>query len=202
MESKWHLIIAAGPSLTRKDCDLLRTLKLPTTAINCAVFFAPWADVLFAADGVWWRHYGWMVNWYKGRRVAKTFRHPDVERWTGKGWPRTGGNSGHMGILHAVDDGARNIAIYAFDQKVPEAGEPNAGKVHFHGDHPKVARDGSRTNMGNGSGIKAWPNLMDATAVDLKRRGVRVVNISRFSALNCFERMTVEEFVDMVGGDS
>lgn len=196
MESEWEIIIAAGPSLTRRDCDALRGIG-HTTAVNCAVFAAPWAHCLFAADGVWWRHYGWMVNWYKGHRVAKTFRAPTVEKWTGKGWARTGGNSGHMAMLYRVDAGARNLALLGFDQQVPVEGK-NAGKVHYHGDHPKKARDGSRTNMGNGTGIKAWPRLMDATANDLKRRGVRVVNLSRETALTCFPRMTVKEFLEMV----
>lgn len=191
----WTLIIASGPSLTRSDCDLLRGIGY-TIAINNAVVLAPWADELFAADGSWWRYYGPKVAWFKGRRVSKTFKDHRVERWRPSGWPRTGGNTGHMGIQRAVDLGATNIAIIGFDQSVPKDG-PNAGKKHYHGDHPQQVGN-ARTRLGNAEGIAGWPREMALTARDLQRRGARVVNLSRETALDCFERMTPEEFVEMV----
>ena len=61
----WFIIIASGPSLTRKDAEALRNAGTGI-AINCAVFFAPWAGYLFAADHVWWRHYAPKIKWFKG----------------------------------------------------------------------------------------------------------------------------------------
>lgn len=192
--SEWSVVIASGPSLTRADCDALRGIGY-TIAINNAVVLAPWADELFAGDGTWWRFYGPKVAWFKGRRVSKTFKDHAVERWRSSGWPRTGNNSGHMGIQRAVDRGARNIAIIGFDQSVPKDG-PNAGKKHYHGDHPQQVGN-ARTKLGNAEGIADWPRMMALTARDLQRRRVRVVNLSRETALKCFPRVSVEEFLGM-----
>ncbi len=185
----WCFIIATGPSRTNADTNALRGLGT-IVAINCAVFYAPWADHLFAADSVWWRYYTPMIDWYKGIRVSRTHRAPDVKMWRGKGWPRTGGNSGHMGIQYAVDLGYKNLGLLGFDQS------KTGGKAHCHADHPKAAKDGKRTNMANAGGIGAWPRLMNKTAIDLKERGINVVNLSRATALQCFPRQTVEKFLE------
>lgn len=186
--SDWTIVIASGPSLTRADCDSLRGIGY-TIAVNNSVFFAPWVDELYASDGRWWEYYARKVSWFKGHCVTRTFNGPGIERWAGKGWPRTGGNSGHQGIQRAADRLPPNIAILGFDQKkAPD------GKVHFHGDHP--SHDGQRiTRLGNANNIANWPGNMDRTAVDLKNRGKRVVNLSRDTALTCFERMSVEDFL-------
>lgn len=186
---EWYIIVACGPSLRRKDTEALRHAGV-TVAVNCAVFFAPWAKILFAADAVWWRYYISKVVWFKGCRVSRSYRASNVQQWRGKNWPRTGGNSGHMAIQYAVDDGARNIVLLGFDQFKTE------GKAHFHADHPRVTQKGARTNMANAGGIAAWPRLMTKTSIDLKQRGIRVINLSRQTALRCFPRLTVKEFLE------
>lgn len=188
---KWCSIIAAGPSLQRDDVELLRNVG-PAIAINCAVFFAPWAGTLFAADSVWWRYYTPKIEWYKGERVSRTHKAAGIKIWRGKSWSRTGGNSGHMGIQYAVDEGAKNIVLLGFDQ------QKTAGKAHFHIDHPRAAKDGKRTNMANAGGIAAWPRLMARTAIDFKERGITVINLSRQTALNCFPRMSVSQFLEEI----
>ena len=187
--AEWFLIVASGPSLVRDDVELLRN-KVQAVAVNCAVFFCPWAEYLFAADSVWWRHYASKVEWYKGHRISRTHSATGVEMWRGTTWARTGGNSGHMAIQYAVDQGAKNIALLGFDQ------QRTKGLSHFHADHPKFSPSGQRTNMANAGGIGAWARLMDRTAEDLKERKVRVINLSRATALKCFPRMTVEQFLD------
>jgi len=97
-----------------------------------------------------------------------------------------------MAIQYAVDQGAKNIILLGFDQS------KTGGKAHFHSDHPKMREDGTRTNMANAGGIAAWPRLMNRTALDLKDRGVNVINLSRETALTCFPRMTVERFLEDV----
>jgi len=188
---EWCLIVASGPSLRRDDVELFRN-KVSAVAVNCGIFYTPWADYLFAADSVWWRHYASKVTWYKGKRVSRTHNAPGVELWRGKNWPRTGGNSGHMAIQYAVDQGFQNIALLGFDQ------QRTAAKSHFHADHPKMGKDGRRTNMANAGGIQAWPRLMTRTAQDLSDKGVRVINLSSATALKCFERMTPQQFLEDV----
>jgi hypothetical protein len=182
--------VATGPSRTNADTNLLRGIG-PMVTVNCAVFYAPWAEYVFAADSVWWRHYGPMIAWYKGTRVSRTHKGKNIQSWRGN-WPRTGGNSGHMAIQYAVDQGAKNIVLLGFDQ------QKTNGEAHCHADHPKFKDNGQRTNMANAGGVGAWPRLMDRTAKDLKERGVKVINLSRETALTCFPRMTVEKFVEEV----
>lgn len=188
---EWWFIIATGPSRNNADTNALRGLG-PTVAVNCAVFYAPWAEYVFAVDSVWWRHYGPKIKWYKGQRVSKTHRAPGITNWRGQGWLRTGGNSGHMAVQFAVDQGAENIALLGFDQ------QKTGGRAHCHADHPKTREDGKRTNMANAGGIAAWPRLMGRTAMDLRERGVKVLNLTRETALTCFPRLTVEEFLEDV----
>jgi len=187
--SEWYIIVASGPSLRRADAEALRHVGV-TVAVNCAVFFTPWARYLFAADAVWWRYYTPKVSWFKGHRVSRSYRAADVEQWRGASWPRTGGNSGHMAIQYAVDQGAKNIALLGFDQSKTK------GKAHFHIDHPNMSNKGERTNMANAGGIAAWPRLIDKTAVDLQQRKIDVINLSRETMLTCFPRMTVEQFLE------
>lgn len=170
----------------RSDLDALRG-KCRTVAVNCAVFFAPWADVLYASDRSWWKYYGPKVQWFKGIRISRNMKAPGVQPWKGKGWKRTGGNSGHLAIQYAVDQGGRNLAIIGFDH------QKTNGKAHCHEDHPQ--RPIAGVQLGNVDGIHNWPKAMDATAQDLKHMGVKVVNLSRETALTCFPRMTVEEFL-------
>ncbi len=185
----WWIIIATGPSLCREDYEALRGYGR-TVVVNCAVFYAPWADVLFAADAIWWRYYGVKIKWFKGKRVSRSYKSPTVECWRGKTWKRTGGNSGHLAIQYAADHGAKNIAIIGFDQQLTD------GKVHCHEDHPAQAANGENTSLGNAHGISGWPRSMNATAIDLKELGVRVVNLTRVTALRCFPQMTTEKFLE------
>jgi hypothetical protein len=186
----WCLVAATGPSLMREDLDALRPHVDYAIAVNCAVFFAPWANEIFAADSVWYRYYGPKIAWFKGNRVSRTHRAPNVVPWRGHGWARTGGNSGHMAIQRGVDLGYKQIALIGFDQ------QKTGGRAHCHIDHPRQATDGKRTNMANANGVAAWPRLMARTAGDLLERGVTVINLSRETALRCFPRMTVERFLE------
>lgn len=95
-----------------------------------------------------------------------------------------------MTIQYAVDIGFKHIALLGFDQ------QKTGGKAHCHADHPKEAQDGKRTNMANAGGIGAWPRLMTRTSLDLKEREINVVNLSRATALRCFPRLTIENFLE------
>lgn len=189
--SDWWLIVATGPSFRRADADLFRD-KVTLLTVNCGIFFAPWAHYQFAADSVWWRHYGPKIGWFKGHRVSRTHRAPGMETWRGKDWKRTGGNSGHMAIQYAVDQGAKNILLLGFDQ------QKTGGRAHCHVDHPKMDEGGKRTNMANAGGIRSWPRMMARTAMELDDLGVNVINLSRETALTCFSRMTPEKFLEDV----
>ena len=187
----WGLVIGAGPSLKRSDLDLLRG-NVHSVAVNCAVFLAPWADELFAADNNWWDVYGPKVQWYKGHRTSRNGSRIAHKSWRGKGWARTGGNSGHMAIQY-ISETHSQVAIIGFDQQVAN------GRAHYHKDHQRRTEVGTRSVfLGNAEGARHWPNVMNKTSGDLKNRGVRVLNLSRETALTCFERMSVETFLTFI----
>lgn len=188
--SDWSLIIASGPSLTRADCDKLRGIG-HTTVINRAVFFAPWADCLYAGDQSFWKVYGPDVAWFRGERVTHQ-KYKDTRQFTGDHrFKRFGGNSGHQAIQYRVSLGELRIALLGFDHKHAED-----GRKHVHEDYPRQVRLGNETiSFGNAECVDHWVNIMDITAQDLQRMGAEVVNLSRDTALECFPRMTVEQFV-------
>jgi len=194
MRDCW-LLIASGPSLTRADCDLLRGL-CTTVAINNAIFLCPWADYLYAGDAKWWAHHGPEIKWFRGERVSHE-KYKGTRQFTGSGrFARFGGNSGHQAVQWAAINGAPGLALLGFDQKHRKLGKDEHGRPvvqrHFHGDHPP--------ELGNAQNIDHWPRMMDRTAVDLKRMEIPVLNLTRDTALTCFERITVEAFVEQVGG--
>lgn len=178
------LVVASGPSLTRRDCDFMRG-RFPTIAVNCAVWFAPWADVLYAADSKWWSYYGPKCQWFKGEKYSITAHRADVVRWRPTGWTSHGGNSGHQALQLAVERGAKRVYLLGFDHQHTD------GKTHFHGDHPRT----NRVRLGNAAHCGAWRQRMRRTAVELKNRGVEVINLSRQTGLTVFPRSTVDEVV-------
>lgn len=171
-------IFATGPSFLREDAEQARWCH--TIAVNCAVFYTPWADQLYACDLKWWRHYGPMIPWYRGEKwcFQKT---PGVEKFhRPRGFGTTLSNSGHQALLMAHSQGHKVIGLLGFDH------QHTKGKKHVHGDHPE--------RMGNAAGVDKWVGVMNQTAEVLGKKGITVINCSRDTALTCFPRMTVEEF--------
>jgi hypothetical protein len=187
----WWLCVATGPSLRRTDLDALRWIGERSIAANCGVFFAPWVGRHYAADEQWYRYYGWRTRpWYQGERYGAQTHRSDVKRWRHRlRWTEKGGNSGHHIIHMAVELGATRIAIIGYDH------QHTGGKTHVHGDHP--SRNGMR--MGNAQPAHVWARRMPATARDLARRGVQLINLTRVTAIQCFDRMTAPEFTEEYG---
>jgi len=92
----------------------------------------------------------------------------------------TGGNSGHMALNIAVLAGGGPIGLLGYDAK-----EGVNRKKHWFGDHPdKTAPT-----------YKDMVLTMRTTTPRLTELGVRVVNCSPGSAIDCFPRSTIEEFL-------
>ena len=176
---EWALIVGAGPSLARNDVNKLRAVGL-CIAVNCAIYYAPWADTLLAADKPWWKRYGPQLGWYEGDRVSLTYRSPGVELFDRSGWSLRNRNSGHLAIMHAVNKGWRKIALIGFDH------QNTNGKSHFHGDH--------QHGLSNPGNMGIWIDEIDSLAAQLD--GVEVVNLSRETAIRCFPRLSVEQFLE------
>lgn len=185
-------VVATGPSLNQHDVDLIEG-KGSVYAVNNAVFYAKFADVHYACDECWWKTYlPKRPEWFKGERLTVSpyyYRFDavklpaDYSDKEGAGFSRsairTGGNSGFQAINLAIISGFKTICLLGFDHQ--HTGE----KRHFHGDHPP--------GMGNAAPVNLWVKSMNAAAVNTF--GAKVINCSRETALECFERMTLEDFI-------
>lgn len=75
--------------------------------------------------------------------------------------------------------GARKIILLGFDMQSAD------GKSHWHGDHPGP--------LNRSSAFKTWIKNFDILARDLRDAGVDVVNATRVTALNCFQKANLED---------
>lgn len=183
--------LASGPSMCREDAEAVRG-RGKVIAIGNTGELAPFADVLYSADAAWWRHYGERHAGFTGRRVAlaQAKLPAGVEGLPYRNGPglgvdmiHTGQNSGYQAINLAFLEGARTIVLVGYDM------QHTGGRHHWHADHPRPLG-----NFNPGMPTLCQPKFLPL-ANDLKRRGVRVVNCSRETALTCFERMPLAEFL-------
>ncbi len=191
--SKW-VICAAGPSMARVDLRLLRRFRSwKVLAVNCTFRLLPHADVLYAGDLQWWVRYGAEAAGFAGEKwtrdpfAALKYRLHRVARRDGPGLCRergcvhSGGNSGFQAVNLAWHFGARQIVLLGFDMHRREAGQ------HWHAPHPAPL-----ANFSRGMPELCLPKF-SPLAHDLRARGVRVINASRATALNCFERIPLPD---------
>lgn len=172
--------IASGPSLTLEDCEAVRGLK--TIVCNTSFRIAPWADVLYAMDAVWWKVYIHEVDkTYPGIKASCA----DLEHWFGVYRLRDCGfiksnNTGAGAISLAAYMGARRIIMLGYD--LSHDGE----KAHHHGDHP--APLGNARNQS----IKGWLPQFEKLRARLNESGIEISNCSRRTALD-WPRSTIED---------
>lgn len=138
---------------------------------------APWADALYAMDTPWWQQYDREVSAaFKGLRVrgagSSQSRLADRAMF-GAGCL----NSGAGALLMAAHYGAKVIIMLGYDCSVGKD-----GAKHWHADHPP--------SLGNAGMLPKWPAQFGQVAKALNGK-VRIVNASRQTALECFERLTL-----------
>lgn len=183
--------IATGPSLTQDDVDFCNG-RAAVYAVNDAYKIAPWADLLYAADGTWWDvHNGapdfagekWTVNPDAAEKYHLNYIAPKSKAWsTNKSYIATGGNSGFQAMNLARVRGASKIVLLGYDYGYTD-------KKHFFGDHhPLTDRH---------SDYALWIKLLNKAAVEID---IPVVNCSRKTAITCFPRMTIQEALDAYNG--
>lgn len=196
--------IASGPSLTKEDCELVRSWRAAdpidrrAIVVNTSYKLAPWADVLYAADREWWQSYAARVKhefhgqlWSQipvgdtNDAVTKfDLQHVRLERYAGLnpkvGFVNSGNNSGYQAIGLAYQAGAERIVLLGYDMSA------DAGRTHWHGEHgwwnAKVARD-----------YGAWAREFKRLYADLCAVNVQLVNASRRTALQSVPQVSLEE---------
>ncbi|HOW94937.1 MAG TPA: hypothetical protein PLF91_10655, partial [Mycolicibacterium fallax] len=198
------VILASGPSMTREQAEAVRG-KCRAIAVNnqgidtdCdgvrVPALAPWADVLYAADAKWWRHYHDRSLKFAGRKVTirDTLPWPEVYSLKQSSEhaifdPRpthlvSGGNSGYQALHLAVHLGATRIVLLGFDMK-----NGRLGRRHWFGNHP-----GKLDSRGNFTG---WLRAFDKLAGVLKQMNIEVVNCTPDTALRAFRRAPLSEVI-------
>ena len=163
-------VVASGPSLSKKDCDLIQRAGLPTVAVNHSWKLARFCNVLYAGDACWWDAYGAEAD-------------IPAERWTctsqaahkhGINLHKISGsyNSGSRAIQFAIEQGATRVVLLGFDCSLDDG-------IHWHGPHDK-------TKNPDKSKVRLWHRYFRQVATQARARNVEVVNCSRTTALSCF----------------
>ena len=179
--------LASGPSMCREDAEAVRG-RGQVIAISNTLDLAPFADIHYSCDAMWWRTYWSRFEWFAGRRMG--LAHPElpagVEPLQHRNDPglgldliHTGNNSGYQAINVAFLEGATTIVMLGYDMQ-------SAGQ-HWHAPHPAPL-----ANFSRGMPELCLPKFTPL-AHDLRTRGVRVINASRATALTCFERIPLPD---------
>lgn len=192
----WHahrvIVVASGPSLDEPQIATVRALR---AADQCRVIVTnntierlPWADVAFFGDYLAVEHYRRRIGacglewWTSSRIAAQRFdvHYVPAEPGNGLGQSvlRMNGNTGGLAINLAAFWGATEIALLGFDMKLDAAGRP-----HWFGNHPEGLIQTQR--------FADWIASMQVIARDASDRGIRIVNCTPDTALECFERDTI-----------
>jgi hypothetical protein len=189
------VVAATGPSLTQEQADLCRGHRV--VAVNDAYKLFPFADVLYACDGVWWKHHKgcpefagekWSshgkTRCNDKREVAEKFGLELVHGQDGRGFSfdperiHYAGNSGFQAVNLALLFGGNPIVLVGFDMRT------RGKQRHFFGDH-----QGGLSNSGDPA---RWVRHYEVAAGRLPEH-VRVINATPGSAVKCFPMMELSE---------
>lgn len=175
------ICIASGPSLTAEDCELVRLSGIQTVAVNNSWQMAPFCNYVYAGDAKWWA-----VNFDKINIPAEKWTCSDKAANTYKlHYHIAGGpfNSGMRAIQFGVMKGFKRIGLLGYDCSLKNG-------VHWHGKHTEPT-----LRNPNNDKVKKWHDQFNRVSVMAKKHGVEILNCSRYTELECFEKITLEEFI-------
>ena len=170
--------LASGPSLTDADVQAVRAWRAArpgrlVVVANTTFRAAPWADALFAMDAKWWGVYRDEVMATFTGQCYSTAAVLGVKKLRPAQFLGHR-NSGAGAVSLAVHLGARRVLLLGYDcQYAPD------GRRHWHGSHPAP--------LGDAVSIKRWADKF-AELAGAVRHKARVINCSRATALECFDR--------------
>lgn len=191
------VIIAGGPSLTEEQCDAVAMWactpaveRRRVIAINTSFRRAPFADVVYACDDVWWKAHAEEVFaafpnraqlWTQDRKAAAEYGLQFIASTSARGLSRKptlihqGMNSTYQAMNLAYHWGAKRFVLLGVDCR----------GGHWHGDHPAP--------MNKALPHKQWMERFAELARDLRAEGVTVVNCSPGTALRAFPTASLDE---------
>jgi hypothetical protein len=170
--------------------------------VNNSWLRVPMADVLFAGDQYWWQQYHhdveqgfdgecWTVDLWTaheyGLHFVQSYDHPGLS--TQIGVVHTGSNSGYAAVNLAYLFGAKRIVLVGYDY------QRTYGQDHWHGMHVNTLGKLPVGKMVSGDleEMPDWIARFRTLAFDLQERGVRMMNASLETAIDCVERLDLEE---------
>jgi hypothetical protein len=184
-EGETAVILASGPSMSQEVADKVHAAGARTIAVNSTFRLAPWADMLYGADELWWKTTPGALE-FAGLRVSCSPGIPGTRLLCNLGSVGYSddasslfsyGNSGGQAVQIAAKAGATRILLCGFDM--------HGG--HWHGDHQPPLRN-------NEDGLYArWITQMATLAAALSSRGVTVWNCTPTSALRCWPFVSLED---------
>jgi hypothetical protein len=203
-EGETCAIMASGPSMTYELSESIRRLGVRTIAVNnqgikigSKEAMAPWADLLYAADQLWWSNNRAAALEFAGVKVTIAPSSGGLKREgeqvhiMGNGGPvgfdvrtthlRTGGNSGYQAIHLAAHLGVKRVLLFGFDMHAKN-GE------HWFGYHS--------WRIGHKGNYSMFRARFDTLAPELRSRGIEVLNCTLGSALQCFRMASLEEVTE------
>lgn len=182
------VLLGCGPSLTQADVDYCRG-RARIIAVNTAFRMAPFADVIYGADAIFWTaHKG--VPGFTGLRYAVE---KDAARWgvtvlglTGaEGLElnpnalKTGQNSGYQALNLSVHLGAARVILLGYNMQQVKGREYFAGDDHTFKDRSSPY----------GDFLKRFYTIVKP----LQSLGIEVINCTPDSALKCFPMMPLRQ---------
>ena len=187
------ILLGSGPSLTQAQVEEVFRLRqegqVRVVAINTTFRLAPWADLLYACDGKWWRENPDALG-FPGLKVTQDQSVEGVLHIPSETEPglsldpiriHQGANGGYQALNLAVLLGAKKIILLGFDMREIE------GRKHWHPNHSH-----GLNNPHQGL-FDQWIENFRTTIPDLERAGVEVVNCSPGSALDAFPFSTLRD---------
>lgn len=188
--------VATGPSLSIEDLDRLHNYRthgamtVNVIAVNEAglrqylPLAAPWADILYAADRLWWDYYkpaflGLMVSADKPTNV-ETLQLGMLCHASGNRMPRepgrviSGSHSGFQALGLALSLGAARVILLGYD----------CGKIGGERHALNLARP---LEMEKDSPYAQWAKVYDI--VPKQWPGVEILNGSELSAITAFPKV-------------
>lgn len=181
------VVMASGPSLgfdDYADVKLVEQCGIKTIAVNSTWKDAPWCDVLYAGDGIWWK--------YNHKDVDI-----DAEKWSCSKNPsilygvkyrprhiKPGYNSGANAVELAVNVyKASTVIMLGFDCSVKHG-------VHHHANH-KHTRNPDKDRCSRWK--PQFKNLKQKT------KHANVINCSRYTEITHFPRADLRETLCKLG---